>query len=155
MLKKTRYAKGIGLFAGLLALAAGAGCSADIDRRGHVFDEADLQSVEVGAMGREELFGLFGSPSILPLSGEDSWYYVGAEVKRFAFYRPEILERQVIAFRFDENGTVASVDLYALEDGQAIALIDKKTPSRGRDIGILEEIFGNIGRFTPAGVPQQ
>lgn len=155
MRKTTRYVNKTRTFACLLALAGAAGCSADIDHRGHVFDDEELQTVQVGTTGRDDLAGLFGSPSVLPLSGEDSWYYIGAEVKRFAFYRPEILERQVVAFRFDENGTVAGMDRYTLEDGQIIALIDKKTPSRGRDIGILQEIFGNIGRFAPAGIPQQ
>ena len=145
----------MGLFACLLALAAGAGCAADVDPRGHILEDSDLQVVEVGTSGRGDVANLFGTPTILPLSGDESWYYVGAEVRRFAFYRPEILERQVVAIRFDENDIVTGMEFYTLEDGQEIALIEEKTPSRGRDIGILQEIFGNIGRFTPAGVPEQ
>ena len=150
-----RYAKGMGLFAGLLALAVGAGCAADVDPRGHILEDSDLQVVQVGTSGRGDVASLFGTPTILPLSGDASWYYVGAEVRRFAFYRPEILERQVVVIRFDENDIVTGMEFYTLEDGQEIALIEEKTPSRGRDIGILQEIFGNIGRFTPAGVPEQ
>ena len=151
-----RYEKKTGTLACLLALAAAAGCTADIGQRGHLLDDSELQAVQVGATGRDDIAALFGTPNILPLSGEDSWYYVGAEVRRFAFYKPEILERQIVAIRFDDNGTVSGVEFYSLEDGQDIAFIEEQTPSRGRDISILQEIFGNIGRFTPAGaVPEQ
>ena len=148
-----RFARAL-LLAGVLASAGG--CAADIDQRGHIFDEDGLQNIQIGTTGRDELIRLLGTPNILPVSGDASWYYVGGEVERFAFYRPEILERRIVAVHFDDNDIVAGMELYSLEDGQEIALVEKETPSRGRDIGVLEEIFGNIGRFTPTGaVPGQ
>ena len=31
-------------------------------------------------------------------------------------------------------------------DGRAIALVERKTPTRGREVGIIEQLFGNLAR---------
>lgn len=146
----------LALFLLVPSLLAVSACSADIDHRGHVMEESDLRPIQIGDTSRDEIFALLGSPNLLPVTGEESWYYIGAEVRRFAFYKPELLERQVAAFHFDDAGILTGIDFLSLEDGSTISFVEETTPSRGRDLGLLEEIFGNIGRFTPAGaVPEQ
>lgn len=143
------------LLLALSLLVVGA-CSADIDHRGHVMEESDLRPIQIGDTSRDEIFALLGSPNLLPVTGEESWYYIGAEVRRFAFYKPELLERQVAAFHFDDAGILTGIDFLSLDDGSTVSFVEETTPSRGRELGLLEEIFGNIGRFTPAGaVPEQ
>ena len=135
-----------------LALVAASGCAADIDQRGYIFDPQEIESIQVGTTSRQDIAALLGSPSTLAVTGNDAWYYVGSNVERYAFYNPEILDRQVVVIRFTEDDIVAGVDHYSLEDGIEVEFVQAETPSRGRNISIFEEIFGNIGRFTPAGV---
>jgi hypothetical protein len=44
---------------------------------------------------------------------------------------------------------VQSFGNYGLEDGQIIDFNTRKTPTRGRDFTILQQLFQNLGRFTP------
>ena len=141
--------RGAVVAAGMLAVSA---CSANIDQRGHIFDDEKIASIQVGEVLRQDVVRVMGSPTVLPVSGGDVWYYVGGEIERFAFFEPTILDRKIVAFRFGEDGFVESVETYGLEDGVEVSFAEDVTPSRGRDLSIFEEIFGNIGRFTPAGV---
>lgn len=142
--------RGVAVVAGVLAASA---CAANVDQRGHIFDDEKVASIQVGEALRQDVTRVMGSPTVLPVSGGSIWYYVGGEVERFAFFEPTILERQIIAFRFGEDGFVEVIDVYGLEDGVEVSFVEDVTPSRGRDLSIFEEIFGNIGRFTPAGAP--
>ena len=65
-----------------------------------------------------------------------------------------ITERQVMVVRFDGE-TVSAVDKYGLERGRIVAYNDNATPTRGRELGVLEQIFGNIGRASPIGRDEQ
>ena len=78
----------------------------------------------------------------------DSYYYISSTVQQQAFLDPEEIDRKVFAIRFDENGLVRSFALYGLEDGQVVAISGRKTPTRGRELTILQQIFSNIGRFS-------
>ncbi|MCY4034693.1 MAG: outer membrane protein assembly factor BamE [Hyphomicrobiales bacterium] len=143
--------RGFMVIAGMLAVSA---CAASVDQRGHIFDDEKVASIQIGEVLRADVARVMGSPTVLPVSGGNVWYYVGGDVERFAFFYPTILDRKVVAFHFGEDGLVESVEMYGLEDGVDVSFVDDVTPSRGRNLSLLEEIFGNIGRFTPAGLPQ-
>lgn len=139
----------------LLTVVILEGCTAGVDQRGQIFDNEDMETLRIGVTSKTEVFNQLGSPTILPIAGGDSWYYVNANIERFAFYKSAITQRQIIALHFDEDMTISRMEVYSLADGRKITFIEEATPSRGRDLGIIEEIFGNIGRFTPAGtIPQ-
>ena len=50
---------------------------------------------------------------------------------------------------FDETGVVAEITSLSLAEARAIELADEETPTRGRELSLLEQLFGNIGRPTP------
>ena len=142
--------RGVVIGLGFLAVSA---CTASVEQRGYIFDEEKVASIRSGEVAREDVARLMGSPTVLPASGGDVWYYVGGDVERFAFFEPEILERQIVAFHFGESDLVENITVYELEDGVEVSFVEDVTPSRGRNLSLFEEIFGNIGRFTPAGLP--
>ena len=39
------------------------------------------------------------------------------------------------------------VKILGLEDAQKIEMVDRVTPTAGKELTILKQIFGNIGRF--------
>jgi len=47
---------------------------------------------------------------------------------------------------FNEAGQVAAVRTLGLEDGQRIAMNDRETPTRGRELTVLEQLLGTVGR---------
>ena len=64
---------------------------------------------------------------------------------------PEEVERKVVVIRFDQTDMVEEIAEYTLEDGIVVDFVERRTPTRGKDLSLLGEIFGNIGRFNSVG----
>ncbi len=140
------------LSAGLIltATAVLAGCSRDIEHRGYQVRDQDMQKLQIG-MTKEEVRGALGSPSTtatVQYQG-DSFYYISSRVKTSAFLENEELDRQILAVRFSQLNQVQSFGQYTLQDGRVIDMNSRETPSRGRELTILQQLFGNLGTFTP------
>ena len=127
-----------------------AGCQGSIDVRGNLPDPDLLQDIEIGYITKDEVVELLGSPSsISPFSG-DTWYYISERTKTVAFFEPKILNRKVIMIIFDQKGVARELKSYGIEDARRIQMVERKTPTAGRELTILKQLFGNIGRFEGA-----
>jgi outer membrane protein assembly factor BamE (lipoprotein component of BamABCDE complex) len=132
------------LVAGLLALPL-AGCGAQIDRHGHVFMDVDLAQVHSG-MSKDQVTLAFGSPDTTSTVGGEAFYYISTTQKSYAFFKPWEIDRKVVAVYFDRSGSVQQVSQYGLKDGIVVKYAKDETPARGKDLGLLEQIFGNIAQ---------
>ena len=134
----------------LLAAAAAvavAACSGQTAVRGNMVDLDEVAEIEAGQFTRDDVADLLGSPSTTSNFEDNSWYYIGQKTEQIAFLEPEILERRVLVVDFSDDGTVADTKLFSLEDGQVIEMVSRTTPTEGRDLTIIQQIFGNLGRF--------
>ncbi len=133
-------------------------CSPVIDYRGYLPKEADLQQIQPG-MSKSEVQALLGSPSTTATINHtgDSYYYISSIVHNSAFLDPKEVDRKVFAVRFNQYDQVESFAHYGLEDGQIVNYNDRKTPTRGKELTVLQQMFQNIGRFDPntSGAPSQ
>lgn len=122
-------------------------CSQEISVRGNMPLEEDLARIAPGVHSRNDVARLLGSPSTVSTFEDSKWYYIGQKTTEVAFFAPEILERKVVIVFFDDDGTVAKTQTIGLDESQEIDPVDRITPTEGRKINILQELFGNIGRF--------
>lgn len=138
--------------AAALAVVAIAGCTPSVDHRGYLPQEAQLKQLQLG-MPKPEVEALLGSPSTtatVNMTG-DSYYYISSVVEQTAFFEPKEVDRKVLAIRFDQFEQVESFAQYGLEDGQVVNISDRRTPTRGKELTILQQLFSNIGRFQGPG----
>ena len=135
------------LLAGTLAVALGA-CAPTVQVRGNIPDEETVSKINPGVHSRIDIASLLGSPSTVSTFQDSKWYYIGQKSTQFAFFAPEVLERKVLVVSFDDAGFVAATQTYALEDGKIIDPVDRITPTEGREITFLQQLLGNLGRFT-------
>jgi outer membrane protein assembly factor BamE (lipoprotein component of BamABCDE complex) len=135
-----------------MALAVAA-CSANIAHRGYLAKPGAFAQVHEG-MPKSEVEGILGSPSTTASVNYqgDSYYYISSTTEQRAFLNPSEVERQVIAIRFDQNDQVANLGQYGLEDGKVIDINSRTTPTKGRELTILQQLFGNIGKPGAGGV---
>jgi outer membrane protein assembly factor BamE (lipoprotein component of BamABCDE complex) len=136
----------------LAAALAVVGCQPTVDFRGYQARSGDLAKVQVG-MPKVEVEALLGSPSTtasVALQG-DSYYYISSRVEQTAFLNPVETERQVFAVRFDANDQVVSFANYGIEDGQVVDFSTRKTPTKGKELTIVQQLLGNVGRFKGPG----
>jgi outer membrane protein assembly factor BamE (lipoprotein component of BamABCDE complex) len=133
-----------------LAVVLGAGvlsaCTPVVDRRGFLADESQKAEFAAGVDSKETVLSRMGNPSQTGVFDEQTWYYISAVQSQTAFYRPRTTERSITAISFDEGDKVVGVRTFGLQDGRVIAYDARRTPTRGREVTFLEQIFGSIGR---------
>ncbi|HLO24032.1 MAG TPA: outer membrane protein assembly factor BamE [Methyloceanibacter sp.] len=138
-----RARRGARIALALSAVLTLAACGAQIDRHGHVFVDVDLSQVQAG-MSKDQVKSVLGSPDTTSTIGGDAYYYISTTQKSVAFLKPWEIDRQVVAVYFDGGEKVQQVANYGLKDGIVINYYKGETPARGKDLTVLEQIFGNI-----------
>jgi len=129
-----------------------AACTPNIDYHGYLAKPGAFAQILEG-MPKSEVEATLGSPSTtasVKFRG-DSYYYISNVTEQRAFLNPRELKREVIAIRFDPDDKVASFGQYGLEDGRIIDMNSRTTPTKGVELTILQQIFGNIGTPAPGG----
>ncbi len=123
-------------------------CAPNIVQRGNLPAPELLTKIQPGVQSRNQVADILGSPSSVATFGEEVWYYISSQTETVAFYEPEIIELLVEAITFDDAGKVKNIRTYGLEDAQEIEPVARTTPTGGREITILEQLIGNLGRFS-------
>ncbi len=146
----------LGKVAALALLAAAtSACNPVRDQHGFAAVTEDQKNVEVGVDTKSTVLARLGSPSTQSAFDQTAWYYISTIQERYAFYTPRTVQREVLVVKFDADGKVANVERFGMERGQVIAYNDDRTPTRGRELGIVEQIFGNIGNTSPIRTPDE
>src|SRR3546814_18805870 len=64
---------------------------------------------------------------------------------------PKAVDQTILRIRFDSSGNVSDVDKMGLEHVAKISPEGDTTPTLGRDRGLFQAIFGNIGAVGAGG----
>jgi outer membrane protein assembly factor BamE (lipoprotein component of BamABCDE complex) len=136
--------------AALAVLSATAACAPVQTYNGFRADRNNeaIPDPQVGVDTRSTIQQRFGSPSTTAVFDQTAWYYVSSVQERVAFYTPRITDRDVMVVRFDGD-TVAAVEKYGVERGRIVSYSDEVTPTRGRELSVLEQLLGTIGQTPP------
>ena len=151
--KRPRLAVVVAAFA--VATVAG-GCTATRDFHGYVPDQAFPEDVKPAVDTRSTVLARLGTPSTTSLfdkggeakvapGKEKLWVYMSSTRELLAFYYPKVVQRSIIAIQFDEDDVVSDVLVYDADDGRVLDYSSRVTPTRGRELGILEQLFGTLG----------
>jgi len=130
-----------------VSLLATAACAPMTSYSGFQAIEANPKDVKVGVDTKSTVRGALGSPSATSTFDPNTWFYVNQVKERVAFRRPNVVARNVTAITFNKDSElVETVNNYTLKDGKVIAFNGRETPTRGRELTILEQLLGNVGR---------
>ena len=135
------------LWAATAAITVLTACAPQIDWHGTYPSVDQLAQIEPGKTGRATVRALLGGASSTSNFDDRTWYYIGQRTERFAFYPPEVIDRQVIFIAFDDNDRVAAIGKLDKEDGREIVFVDRTTATAGQRITLLQQLIGNIGQF--------
>jgi outer membrane protein assembly factor BamE (lipoprotein component of BamABCDE complex) len=136
--------------AAAMALGAAAACAPVQTYSGFLPERNDVQIADPqpGVDTRSTVQQRFGTPSTTAVFDQTAWYYLSSVQEQVAFYTPETTERRVMVVRFSGD-TVSAVEKFGLERGRLVAYNDEVTPTRGRELGIIEQLLGNVGNTSP------
>lgn len=130
-----------------LAVVAAASCTSTFRNHGYVPTEEELSEIVVGVDTRASVEDVIGTPSSAGVLDEGSIYYVRSRVRNFAYQRPQIIDRQVLAISFDTGGVVSNIERFTLEDGRVIVLDRRVTESSVVDRVFLRQLLNNLGNL--------
>ena len=131
-----------------------AGCTPTVDQRGYVVPKQAVEKIAAGTATRSEVLQALGTPSTTAAFDDNTWYYFGETTQREAFYDPELIERHVLILRFDDGGLLSEVGTRDAKSGREVVLVSRETPTAGHSFTVVEQILGNIGRFSDPAAPQ-
>lgn len=135
----------------LAASALSTACNPVLRNHGYVPTSEKPQAVNPETDTKSSVLSRLGNPSVESTFNEkveeDVWYYISSVRQRYAYLRPQIEDRTITAIHFNPDGQVTQVAEYGLEDGVPVNYVDRKTPTRGRELSVLEQVFGTIGRL--------
>lgn len=132
-------------------IALGA-CQPTRSFNGYVPDQVEPAEIEPGVDTRSSVLARLGSPSTQSVFNPNLWFYMSSTHQTLTYHHPKVVNRSIVAIQFDDMDQVSEVLTYDLEDGEVIDFVSRETPTRGRELGILEQLFGTIGRL-PSQLP--
>lgn len=129
------------------------GCIKMETTSGYAFDEKKLAKIEIGKTRKAIVKRILGSPSITSDYGDNSWFYVFRNYERIAFLDAKLKDQRVIKITFNDDTTVNSIIDFSKEEAQTIALDKDETPITSSDLTVIEQLLGNVGRFSNGSGP--
>ncbi len=146
-LDRRRWRLAAQLGAALALALALASCNIPVDQRGNLPDERNLSQIKPGETDKATVTRLIGSPSSVAAFDPNTWYYISQKTKTVAFFRTDVLDQEVIAITFDEDGKVKTINNRGIQDAQAVTPNPNATPTYGREFSTIEQFLGNFGKF--------
>jgi outer membrane protein assembly factor BamE (lipoprotein component of BamABCDE complex) len=123
--------------------------------RGNKVDPELLSQLVPGTSSRADATALIGSPTARATFDDNTWIYIAEVTKPIIGGTQRIREQQVLVLTFDQGGTLRNIEKRGQEDSQPVDVVSRSTPSPGNNASVLQQLLGNVGRFSPGGSPGQ
>ncbi|MEI8395246.1 MAG: outer membrane protein assembly factor BamE [Rhodospirillaceae bacterium] len=131
-----------------LLLAAATACTPIVTMHGNLVEADRLAEIHEGTSQKNDVATTLGTPTATGTFDGSTWYYIGQRTEKVGFLAPEIVDRKVVTVHFDARGVVNKIEQADLTAGQELEIVSRATPTAGKDLGFLEQMLGNVGRFS-------
>jgi outer membrane protein assembly factor BamE (lipoprotein component of BamABCDE complex) len=123
------------------------GCAPTSIYQGFQAVDAKPADVKVAEDTKSSVLSRLGSPTTVSTFDPNVWFYISQVTEYQSFYKPHTIRRDVVAISFNkEDQKVAKIDTLSLKDGRIIAFNGRETPTRGRQLSVLEQLIGTLGQ---------
>jgi outer membrane protein assembly factor BamE (lipoprotein component of BamABCDE complex) len=139
----------------LLALLLLAGCSffqAPSQIRGNKPDADAMKELVPGTSTRADATALLGSPTAKATFDDNTWMYITETTRPRIARTPGVLDQRVVMLSFSDQGVLQNIKRLDQDDSLPVSVVARATPSPGNESSILQQLFGNIGRFGAGGL---
>ena len=123
-------------------------CSPRAQTSGNLPDPKKVSELKTGDISREEVIKFLGSPSSVTSFGDEVWFYISEQTETRGWFEPKIKNRLVLALHFSKDGILSKIKKSGLDESKTITHIERKTPTHGSKMTVLEQLVGNFRRFT-------
>ncbi len=128
-------------------------CTFQTKRRGYVFP-SDIDTIASQIKTTTELEDKIGSPQVKTIHGRPVWIYYGAD-ENYRGPLPLTYDNKTVVLAWVNGTRVTEIQVLHDADLPDVLLADGETEIPAAiELNAIEELFNNVGRFTPAGLGQ-
>ncbi len=110
--------------------------------------EERIALLKKGVQTKTQVARILGSPAAVTFFEPTSFIYVKAVQEKIAFLPHETVERKVLVISFDSSDKIQNIRSLSLKDGKKISFSGQYTPTAEKELNVIEQLLGNIGRFS-------
>ena len=137
----------------LFLLVALSACTFQTKHRGYVFP-ADLESVVADIRTTNQLIDKIGVPQVKTIYGDTVWIYYGADENYRGPLAPTFTDETVLLAWVRGNSVLRTAVLHDADLPDVVVAQGETEIPAAIELNAIEELFNNIGRFSPAGLGQ-
>ncbi len=128
-------------------------CTFQVKHRGYVFPP-DLDTVVADIKTTKQLTREIGSPQVKTIYGDEVWIYYGADEN----YRGPLAlkyDNKTVLLAWVKGNRVTDIRILHDDDLPDVIISEDETPIPAAvELNAIQELFNNVGRFSPAGLGQ-
>ena len=118
-------------------------CTEQTIYSGKIINQANIDYSII--KNKNQLINELGKPSFIdPI--EDKYFYYSEKKIYKNFFDKKIVSRILLVFEFNLEEKIKSINVYNLEDEKNIAIVKEKTKNNVIERGLIEKIFGGVGK---------
>ena len=137
----------------ILCCAVMAACTFQTKHRGYVFPE-DLEAKIASVKTTAQLEDLIGSPQVKTIYGDQVWIYFGEDENYHGPF-PLTYDNKTVLLAWVNGTRVTRTQVLHDDDLPDVDIDSDETEIPAAiELNAMQELFNNIGRFSPAGLGQ-
>ena len=137
----------------LLLVVICMGCTFQTKHRGYIFPE-DLETRVASVKTTSQLQETLGDPLAKTVYGDTVWIYYGLD-ENYRGPLPYKYDNKTVLLAWIRGNQVVKTQILHDDNLEKIAMDDDETEIPAAiELNALQELFNNIGRFSPAGMGQ-
>lgn len=132
-----------------------AGCSLvepPLQPRGDRVDADQVKQLVPGVTTQADATALLGSPTAKGTFDQNTWIYISEMTRPVIGGTQDVAHQNVVALRFDNRGVLRNVETRDKANALPVSIVSRTTPSPGTEASVLQQLFGNVGKFNPGGL---
>lgn len=126
-------------------------CAFKVDKSGYMFENTDINIIKKGVTSKNTLLNAFGSPTIISFyNDKEVWIYFSENIKHILFFKPKVVERDVLVIKFDNEDRVSNIKKIDLGDEDREFFFNQnRTFVKSHKNNFFKSIYENIGSIRP------
>jgi outer membrane protein assembly factor BamE (lipoprotein component of BamABCDE complex) len=120
--------------------------------RGNKVDAESLKELVPGTSTKADVSAVIGSPTARDTFDDNTWLYISELTQERIGRTLGELDQNVVVMNFDDKGVLKTISQRNKADALPVTVIARTTPSPGTEASFMQQLLGNIGRFSPAGL---
>jgi outer membrane protein assembly factor BamE (lipoprotein component of BamABCDE complex) len=121
--------------------------------RGNKVDADELKQLVPGTTTQADATSLLGSPTAKGSFDPNEWFYISELTRPIIGGTQTVVQQAVVMLTFNSQGVLQHVETLNQHDAYSVPIVSRTTPSPGTNASFLQQLLGNVGRFTPAAGP--